>query len=86
MPNSWRLSLRGAATFLRLPKLAWALQKFPPQAHGILDTSELDVIDHACLDCLKTWEKQHLAGGGSVEIDWPQIEAQGAWSRRLRGH
>jgi len=82
--NTWRLNLRGAALFLRLPKLAWALQKFPPQAHAVIEAGELDVIDHACLDCLKTWEKQHLAGGGTVEIDWREIEAKGAWIKRFR--
>lgn len=81
-PNTWCLQLRGAALFIRLPKLAWGLQKFPSQSRAVIDSTKLEVIDHACLDCLKTWEKQHRSGGGSVEIDWPEIEAKGAWSRR----
>jgi MFS superfamily sulfate permease-like transporter len=82
--KTWRLSLRGAALFVRLPKLAWSLQKVPPQSHAVVDFSDLEVIDHACLDCLKTWEQQHLAGGGSVDIDWQELEEKGAWSRRFR--
>ncbi|MCE9529429.1 MAG: SulP family inorganic anion transporter [Planctomycetales bacterium] len=82
--TSWRLNLRGAALFVRLPKLAWALQKLPAQSHAVVDISELEVIDHACHDCLKSWEQQHLSGGGSVEIDWQELDEKGAWSRRFR--
>ena len=85
VPACWRLTLRGAALFVRLPNLAWALQKVPSQSRAVIEITELQVIDHACLDCLKSWEMQHVAAGGSVEIDWDQLEARGAWSQRIPG-
>ena len=33
-------------------------------------------IDHACLDLLMNWEKQHAATGGSLMIDWESLTAK----------
>jgi MFS superfamily sulfate permease-like transporter len=67
------LYLEGAATFLRLPQLAAALESVPPtnELHVFLD--KLDYIDHACVDLLSRWAKQHQAQGGRLVIDWDSL-------------
>ena len=70
------LDLRGAATFLRLPRLAAALEKVPPGAELHVRLDHLSYIDHACLELLMTWEKQHEALGGWLVIDWGTLHAR----------
>ncbi len=70
------LYLEGAATFLRLPKLAAVLQTVPPNTELHVHFEELSHIDHACLDLLMKWEKQHEATGGSLVIDWESLTAK----------
>lgn len=64
------LYLRGAATFIRLPKLAAVLESIPPETELHVHFEDLAYIDHACLDLLTNWEKQHAAQGGSLVLDW----------------
>ncbi len=70
------LRLDGAATFLRLPQLADALAAVPADAELRVDFEHLTYIDHACLELLLTWEKQHEATGGSLVLDWDSLHAQ----------
>ena len=74
--NRTTLYLKGAATFLRLPKLAQALQAVPPNTELHVHFEDLGHIDHACLDLLMKWEKQHEATGGSLVIDWESLTAK----------
>ncbi len=74
--NRTTLYLSGAATFLRLPKLAATLQEVPPSTELHVHIEELGHIDHACLDLLMNWEKQHEATGGSLVIDWDTLTAK----------
>lgn len=37
---------------------------------------ELSYIDHACLDLLMNWEKQHRITGGNLVIDWESLTAR----------
>jgi MFS superfamily sulfate permease-like transporter len=79
------IHLKGAATFIRLPKLAAALEKVPSDAHVHIYFHELTYIDHACLDLLVNWEQQHQAAGGELVIDWSTLHAvfqQHAWGGR----
>lgn len=69
------LSLVGAATFLRLPRLAAALDTVPANAELHVDFQGLEYIDHACLDLLMNWAKQHEATGGRLVIDWSSLHA-----------
>ena len=69
------LSLVGAATFIRLPVLAEELEKVPGDAELHVDFEHLDYIDHACLDLLVNWGKQHESTGGSLVIDWDTLHA-----------
>jgi MFS superfamily sulfate permease-like transporter len=70
------MHLEGAATFIRLPKLAAALEKVPATTELHVHMERLSYIDHACLDLLMNWEKQHEATGGSLVIDWDSLTAR----------
>ncbi len=72
--NRVDLHLIGAATLIRLPKLAAALEQVRPNADIHVHFEELNYIDHACLDLLHNWERQHKAMGGSlVVIKWEEL-------------
>lgn len=70
------LHLEGTATFLRLPLLASTLEKVPGDAELHVELEKLDYIDHACLDLLMNWAKQHEATGGRLVVDWSSLHAQ----------
>ena len=84
------LHLEGAATFLRLPKLAAALEAVPSDTELHVHLEHLTYIDHACLDRLMHWEKEHTALGGSLVIDWDTLTARfqsaGRTPQRLARH
>lgn len=71
--NRLHLHLRGAATLIRLPMLADALEKVRPGAEVHVHFEHLDYIDHACLDLLTSWEKQHEVSGGILVIEWDEL-------------
>lgn len=68
--NRVDLYLKGAATLVRLPQLASELEILPPNTHVKVHIADLDYIDHACIDLLTSWDRQHRATGGSIEIEW----------------
>lgn len=74
--NRSQLALHGAATFLRLPRLAATLEKVPANAELHVDLEHLHYIDHACFDLLMNWAKQHEATGGRLVVDWNSLHAQ----------
>lgn len=71
--NMW---IEGAATFLRLPRLAAALEDVPGNAELHVHMERLDYIDHACLELLVDWERQHESTGGRLVIDWEELTAR----------
>jgi MFS superfamily sulfate permease-like transporter len=68
--------LEGAATFLRLPYLLKTLEKLPTDCELHVDISGVDYIDHACLDVLMNWQRQHEKLGGKLVIDWGELHAK----------
>lgn len=70
------LYLEGAATFVRLPKLAALLESVRPGAHLDVRFENLTYIDHACLDLLMNWGEQHKVRGGSLAVDWDGLKAR----------
>jgi MFS superfamily sulfate permease-like transporter len=74
--NRCNMKLAGAVTFLRLPKLADAIENLPPNCELNVDVSRVDYIDHACLDLLMNWQQQHEDQGGKLVIDWGQLHAK----------
>jgi MFS superfamily sulfate permease-like transporter len=67
--NEARLELNGAATFVRLPTIAAALERVPAGAVLHIDTSGLTHLDHACAELIRNWARQHRATGGDVLVD-----------------
>lgn len=67
------MHLRGAATFVSLPKLAQALDRVPPNRELQVFLDHLDYVDHACLTMLMDWEKQHISTGGRLLMDWDEL-------------
>ena len=74
--NKVTLSLQGAATFVRLPRLASELERVPAQAELHVDLQHLDYVDHACLDLLMNWARQHESTNGKLVIDWESLHAR----------
>jgi ABC-type transporter Mla MlaB component len=71
--NRVDLYLKGSATLIRLPKLASELEALKPGAQVHVHVKDLEYIDHACLDLLANWDKQHKATGGSLTIEWDDL-------------
>jgi MFS superfamily sulfate permease-like transporter len=69
------LYLEGAATFLRLPVVADALDRLPPGQKVHIHLDRLQFVDHAVLQLLLTFQKQYEAAGGTVYIDWNTLHA-----------
>ena len=69
------MHLAGAATFVRLPMLAAALEEIPENAQLHVELDRLTYIDHACLDLLTSWAVQHEQTGGRLAIDWDSLHA-----------
>lgn len=68
------MNVHGSATFLRLPELTTALANIP-QGHEVhLHFIGMNYVDHAAFDALATFEKQHIARGGTVYMNWDEIE------------
>jgi MFS superfamily sulfate permease-like transporter len=67
------LRLTGAATFIRLPTLAAALEGLPRGASVHAHVNELSYVDHACLDLLSNWERALRADGGELRLDWEML-------------
>ena len=70
------LSLHGAATFIRLPVIAAELENVPRGCELHVDFQHLDYIDHACLELLMNWARQHETTGGRLTIDWESLHAR----------
>ncbi|HYO23571.1 MAG TPA: SulP family inorganic anion transporter [Lacipirellulaceae bacterium] len=73
--NRWTIHLTGAATFVRLPQLAAALEQIPDNTELHVDLLGLSYIDHACLELITNWATQHEATGGQLSIDWDSLHA-----------
>lgn len=71
--NRLNLYLKGSATLIRLPLLAAELERVRPGSELHIHFEDLDYIDHACLDLLTNWEKQHEASGGELVIEWEEL-------------
>ena len=75
-PGLVHLYLEGAATFLRLPVLAQALDAVPRGRELHVHLDRLQFVDHAVLHLLLTFQKQYEATGGTLTIDWEGLHAR----------
>ena len=64
--------LEGAATFLRLPKFADALESISPDLETHIHLRDLDYVDDACLEALTNWQQQRTQKGSVVMIEWEE--------------
>ncbi len=80
--NRTDVSLKGAATFLSLPRLAEAIESVKPTTELHVHLEDVEYIDHACLDTMMGWDKQHRAQGGTLVMDWGTL---GTVFRERRG-
>lgn len=71
--NHVDIYLEGAATFLRLPTLAHALERVPRGATVHLHIQRLLYIDHSCMDLLQTWESQQREFGTRLVVEWDEL-------------
>lgn len=74
------VGLEGAATCIRLPKLAAALERLPAGTEVEVCCRQLTYIDLACVEFLEGWRKREQAQGVRCAIDWGGARA------RLRRH
>lgn len=67
--------LHGNITFLQLPTLIDALEHLPKDKNITLCTERLHYIDHACVDFIKSWEKDRVkkVQGYELLIKWDEI-------------
>jgi MFS superfamily sulfate permease-like transporter len=65
--------LQGLATFVRLPKLAKALDGLPAEYTVHLHTGRLYHIDHVCMDLVNSAAEQRAAVGGRMEVHWEEL-------------
>jgi MFS superfamily sulfate permease-like transporter len=68
------LSLIGVATFVRLPKLAHALESVPAGSEVHLDIGRLAYIDDSCLDQIRSWKDQFESRGGTAIMEWEDVQ------------
>jgi MFS superfamily sulfate permease-like transporter len=69
------LYLEGAATFLRLPILAQALEAVPQGVKLHVHLDRVQFVDHAVLHLLMTFQKQYETTGGTLFVDWERVRA-----------
>lgn len=74
------LLLKGAATFVALPKLAPYLDNIPRGWQLHIHFEDLSHIDHACLDAFENWEKQHKPHGSRLVVEWEHLFAKASLS------
>ena len=70
------IEMVGAATFVKLPKLAAALESVPTGTEVHLDIHKLAHIDHACLDLITSWRARHEQAGGVVCVEWDGLHSR----------
>lgn len=63
----WNVVISGSCSFLALPRLSAALASVPTGADVLIDLN-VDYLDHAAMETLEAWIRQHRAGGGTIDI------------------
>ena len=76
--------LHGSATFVSIPRLAAALETVPTGSEVHIQIEHLDHIDHACLDMISAWGRQHEATGGKLVLEWHELQTRYAAPQSLQ--
>lgn len=80
------LRMHGAATFLRVPQLARALQDVPQDAWLHVPMAHLRYIDHACMELLEEWQRANQASGARLIIEARALTRRVEGRRRQAAH
>lgn len=72
--HRYELKLEGTACFLTIPKLIDALDQVPDGSELHVHFERLSYVDHACLELLSSWEQRQAALGGSLVVEWHELE------------
>ncbi|MEU6153840.1 SulP family inorganic anion transporter [Actinosynnema sp. NPDC047251] len=65
------VTLRGNATFLKLPRLLEALEALPVTKHVRIDLRGLRHLDQACRQAIEQWAAAHRTAGRTVDLIRP---------------
>ena len=68
------MTLKGAATFLTLPKIAQALEAIPLEDQVALEFDRMFYVDHACMDLFDSQKEQRASAGGQLVLDSSQLK------------
>ncbi|AHL73655.1 SulP family inorganic anion transporter [Stutzerimonas stutzeri] len=80
------LRMQGAATFLKVPQLARALEAVPQGAWLYVPMEHLRYIDHACMELLEEWHRSHQAKGARLIIEPRALTRRVEGRRRQAAH
>jgi MFS superfamily sulfate permease-like transporter len=69
-----QMTLKGAATFLTLPKLAQSLESIPLSHKISIHFDKIFYIDHACMDLIESQRIQRAKAGGLLDIDSSKLK------------
>jgi MFS superfamily sulfate permease-like transporter len=70
------VSLKGAATFMRLPKLVDTLERLPADREVSVKIDGLTYIDHAAADALDAWERKRRGQAAKTIVEWREVMAR----------
>ncbi|MDD3420042.1 MAG: SulP family inorganic anion transporter [Candidatus Gastranaerophilales bacterium] len=71
--NKVVVKLSGNITFVQLPYLIDILESLEDEPNIELCAEKLYFIDHACVDYIQGWEKEHASEDKKITIDWRTI-------------
>ncbi len=77
------MSLKGAATFLALPKLNEQVKRLPTNKRIRVSLDKVYHIDYGCAEFLTQWARRLEAHGGLLEVDWQRVRTLYATVRNL---
>ncbi|PRX92452.1 SulP family inorganic anion transporter [Allonocardiopsis opalescens] len=66
--EQWLVLVEGSLTFLAVPKLIHELRRVPAGADVSIHL-QVDFMDHAGFEGLRSWRRGHELGGGTVTVD-----------------
>ena len=72
-PGRLVVQLKGAATFMRLPKLVDTLEKLPADREVSVKIDGLTYIDHAAADALDAWERKRRGQAAKTIVEWREV-------------
>jgi MFS superfamily sulfate permease-like transporter len=79
VPGHLELRLSGAATFLKVPALAQALEGIPAGTTLHVPLANLSYIDHSCLELLEDWGRANAGKGSRLMVEQRRLK------RRVEG-